>query len=101
MKELALKYNITENTVRKWQSRDTVEDLSHRPKKLRTVLSLEDEAMIVTFRKATQLPLDDCLDALINTLPHLTRSNLYRCLQRHGLSRIPKPDITSQEKKGF
>lgn len=101
VKELALKYNITENTVRKWQSRDTVEDLSHRPKKLRTVLSLEDEAMIVTFRKATQLPLDDCLDALINTLPHLTRSNLYRCLQRHGLSRIPKPDITSQEKKAF
>jgi hypothetical protein len=22
-------------------------------------------------------------------------------LQRHGLSRIPKPDITSQEKKAF
>ena len=34
VKELALKYNITENTVRKWQSRDTVEDLSHRPKNL-------------------------------------------------------------------
>jgi len=43
----------------------------------------------VAFRRHTLLPLDDCLYALQATLPHLTRSALHRCLQRHGMSRIP------------
>jgi hypothetical protein len=25
-------------------------------------------------------------------IPHLTRSSLHRCLQRHGISRLPKAD---------
>lgn len=46
--------------------------------------------MVVAFRRHTLLPLDDCLYALQPTLPHLTRSSLHRCLQRHGLSRLPE-----------
>jgi hypothetical protein len=48
-----------------------------------------NEAHIVTFRKHTLLPLDDCLYAFQATIPHLTRSSLHRCLQRHGISRLP------------
>lgn len=36
------------------------------------------------------MPLDDCLYALQATIPHLTRSSLHRCLQRHGISRLPE-----------
>jgi len=36
------------------------------------------------------LLLDDCLYALQATIPHLTRSSLHRCLQRHGISQLPK-----------
>jgi hypothetical protein len=43
----------------------------------------------VAFRRHTLLPLDDCLYALQATIPHLTRSSLHRCLQRHGISRLP------------
>lgn len=39
---------------------------------------------MVAFRRYTLLPLDDCLYALQPTIPHLTRSSLHRCLQRHG-----------------
>jgi hypothetical protein len=39
-----------------------------------TVLSIEEEAVIVAFRRHTLLPLDDCLYALQPTVPHLTRS---------------------------
>lgn len=39
-----------------------------------TVLSQEQEAVIVAFRKHTFLPLDDCLYALKATIPQLTRS---------------------------
>ncbi len=43
----------------------------------------------MAFRRHTLLPLDDCLYALQATIPHLTRSSLHRCLQRHGISRLP------------
>ena len=51
------------------------------------MLSLEDEAIAVAFRKHTLLPLDDCIYALQATIPHLTRSSLHRCYQRRGISR--------------
>ena len=54
-----------------------------------TVLSTEEEALIVAFRRHTLLPLDDCLYALQATIPHLTRSSLHRLFQRHGISRLP------------
>jgi hypothetical protein len=45
-----------------WKQRETVADLPTGPKKAKlTVLSVEDEAIIVAFRRHTLLPLDDCL----------------------------------------
>jgi hypothetical protein len=54
-----------------------------------TVLSTAEETLIVTIRRHTLLPLDDCLYALQATIPHLTRSSLHRLFQRHGISRLP------------
>lgn len=66
-----------------WWERASVADLPTGPKEPRsTVLSIE-EAVIVAFRRYTLLPLDDCLYAMQPTIPHLTRSSLHRCLQRH------------------
>ena len=62
-----------------------------------TVLTEAEEAMIVAFRRHTLLPLDDCLYALQPSVPHLTRSALHRCLQRHGISRLP--DIEGDKPK--
>ena len=62
-----------------------------RPKSPRsTVLTAQEEATAVAFRKQTLLPLDDCLYALQATIPHLARSSLHRCFQRHGISRLPE-----------
>ena len=72
------------------------------PKEPRSsVLSLEDEAVIVAFRRRTLLPLDDCLYALQPSLPHLTRSSLHRCLQRHGISRLPDVDGDKPKRSRF
>ena len=69
------------------RSAASVADLPTGPKEPRsTVLSIEEEAIIVAFRRHTLLPLDDCLYALQPTIPHLTRSSLHRCLQRHGIA---------------
>jgi hypothetical protein len=53
--------------------------------------------MVVVFRRHTLLPLDDRLYALQPSIPHLTRSALHRCLQRHGISRLP--DIEGDKPK--
>ena len=47
----------------------------------------------------TLLPLDDCLYAMQATIPHLTRSSLHRCLQRHGISRLPEVEGDKPAKK--
>jgi hypothetical protein len=51
-----------------------------------TVLSKDEESLIVAFRKYTLLPLDDCLYELQESIPHLTRPSLHRCPQRHNTS---------------
>ena len=55
-----------------------------------TILTTEEEAIVVAFRRHTLLPLDDRLYGLQSTIPHLTRSSLHRCTQRHGISRLPE-----------
>ncbi len=64
-------------------------------------MSTEDEAVVVAFRRHTLLPLDDCLNALQPTLPHLTRSSLHRCLQRHGSSRLPDTGADKPNRSKF
>ena len=66
-----------------------------------TVLTEAEEAMFVTFRRHTLLPLDDCLYALQPTIPHLTRSALHRCLQRHGISRLPDVEGDKPKRQKF
>ena len=66
-----------------------------------TVLSVEDEAIVIAFRRHTLLPLDDCLYALQATIPHLTRSSLHRCFQRHGISRLPDVEDGKVAKRKF
>ncbi|MCI1374915.1 MAG: IS481 family transposase [Acetobacter sp.] len=95
-------FGINPKTVAKWRKRQTVEDQKTGPKAPRsTVLSETDEAMIVAFRRHSLLPLDDCLYALQATIPHLTRSALHRCLQRHGISRLPDVEGDKPKRQHF
>jgi transposase InsO family protein len=99
---LAEQHGINRKTVAKWRKRATVEDAPMGPKQPHsTVLSPEEEATIVAFRRHTLLPLDDCLYALQPSIPHLTRSSLHRCLQRHGISRLPEMQGEARPKKRF
>src|SRR5664279_1317962 len=102
LRALAGRYGINQKTVAKWKHRTSVSDLPTGPKEPRsTVLSMEDEAIVVASRRHPLLPLDDCPYALQATLPHLTRSSLHRCLQRHGLSRLPETNDPQTKKQHF
>jgi hypothetical protein len=86
----------------KWRKRTFLHDAAMGPKTPRsTVLSAEEEALAVAFRKHTLLPLDDCLYALQASIPHLTRSSLHRLYQRHEISRLPAIEGESGRKKPF
>ena len=102
VRALARRYGVSPTTVQKWRKRTTTADARMGPKEPRsTVLTPEEEAIIVAFRRHTLLPLDDCLYGLQPTIPHLTRSSLHRCLERHGISRLPEIDGDKPKKQRF
>ena len=98
---LAKRYGLSRTTVAKWRARTTTGDAPMGPTVPRsTVLSAAEEAMIVEFRRRTLMPLDDVLGCLRDSIPKLTRSSLHRCLERHGISRLPEsPNLASKRGK--
>jgi len=102
LRAVAKRYGINLKTVREWRNRASVADLPTGPKEPRSaVLSVEEEAIVVAFRRHTLLPLDDCLYALQATIPHRTRSSLHRCLQRRGVSRLPEAEPAKKKFKAY
>jgi transposase InsO family protein len=102
LRVLAGRYDLNVKTVAKWRKRTQAENAPMGPKQPpSTVLTREEEALIVAFRRHTLLPLDDCLYSLQATLPRLTRSALHRCFQRHGISRLPPVTGEKPPKKKF
>jgi hypothetical protein len=88
--QLSQELRIDPKTVAKWRKRATVEDMKTGPTEPQsTVLTEAEEAMIVAFRRHTLLPLDDCLYAL------------HRCLQRHGISRLPDVEGDKPKRQKF
>ena len=48
-----------------------------------------------------RLGVDPCLYALQLSIPHLTRLALQRCLQRHGISRLPDVEGDKPRRQKF
>ena len=93
----AVRYHIRPKTVARWKGRQSVIGLPCCSKRLRaSVLSAEEEAIIVAFRRHSLLPIDDCLCALLPIIPHLTRLSLRLCLHRHAVSRLPEVLVQGQ-----
>ena len=102
--KLSGKYGVNPKTILKWKKRHFTHDAKMGPKKIKsTILSEAEEEAIVMFRKMTELPLDDVLYSLQESIPHLSRSSLHRCLKRHGCSVLPKKQNSSiaNSKKKF
>jgi transposase-like protein len=70
LRALAARYGINQKTVAKWKKRSSVADLPTGPKEPKsTVLTIEEEAIAVAFRRHTLLPLDDSHPVVTASLP--------------------------------
>lgn len=96
---LVKELGISETTVRKWRKRATVNDRSHRPHQLHQSTSLEEETIIKGLREDVGLSLDDIVEVMNRCVnDQLTRSSIYRCLRRLGLSRRSKESVPSVQR---
>jgi transposase len=85
-RELAKIHGVNPKTIAKWKKRDSVDDAPMGPTRGRQrKLTLEQEAEVVAYYKSKQPneSLDQCLSELLQRIPSLTRSTLYRCIQRN------------------
>src|SRR5687768_18276923 len=99
---LAARYGLNPKTVAKWRRRTGTADAPMGPRRPRSsVLTEAEEVIVVEFRRRTLLPLDDVLGCLREAIPTLSRSALHRCLQRHGVSRLPRGEEKSSKRKRF
>src|SRR4051794_17163664 len=91
--ELARRYGVSTETVRKWRERGAADclDRSARPHKLPWKASEEERAVVRELRRATGFPLDDLTFVVTHFLPHLDRDNVYPTLKAAALSRRPAP----------
>ncbi len=86
---LAHRLSLNPKTVQYWKQANRVTDKRSGPQHPRsTVLTPEEEQIMCEFRRLTRFALDDVFVSLRDTITSLTRSNLYRCLKRHGLNRL-------------
>jgi transposase InsO family protein len=91
--ELAAELGVSGKTVRRWRGRSSTHDGSHRPTRMSISLTAMEEELVCALRTQLDLPLDDIVEVMRRCLnPKLSRSAIHRCLQRHGISRRPKPD---------
>ena len=89
---LARELGVNAKTIDRWRGREDVADRSHRPHRILTTMTPVEERLTVELRSTLALPLDDIVEVMRRCLnPQLSRSQVHRCLQRHGVSRRPPP----------
>jgi transposase InsO family protein len=88
--ELAERFGVSRDTIRKWRKRETQQDFSHTAHRLQTTLIPAQEEVVVQLRLMLRLSLDDLLSTVREFLhADMSRSALDRLLRRRGVSRLP------------
>ena len=90
--QLARQLGVSETTIRRWRQRSEVEDRSHCRHHLGQSTNATEEALIGELRRDVGLSLDDITEVMQRCVnKKLSRSAIYRCLRRHGISKPSQP----------
>jgi len=101
-KEAALKFNVHENTIRKWKKRglESLEDRSHATTVKSYTLTEFEQNLIAEVKKITLLGIDDILEILKSFIKNINRDNIYKTLRQKGLNRndLFLPQVETEKK---
>ena len=106
-KKAAIKFNVHENTIRKWRKRglESLNDRSHATTVKSYTLTEFERNLIAEVKKITLFGIDDILQILKPFIPKLNRDNLYKTLKQKGLNRnelfLPQVELEEKVKKKF
>ena len=96
---LAKRLGLSWKTVKKWKTRDSVEDVSSRPHKTRVTLTPYQEDLILFERKKYKKTVEEIYCSMETEIPGIYPMKIYRCLGRHGLSVLPKELLDAERKR--
>lgn len=87
--DLALKFGVSETTVRRWKKRSFIFDKPHTSERRITALTRVQELMVILIRLCLRSGLDD-LRQIVRAfiLPNCSRSSLNRCLKKYDIPRL-------------
>ena len=89
-RELALRFNVSEQTVSKWKNRDSQQDASCRPLNIKYALTDIEKAIAISLRKSTWLALDEIWEVLLEDNPEISRSSVYRTFKSEQINKVPQ-----------
>jgi transposase InsO family protein len=92
-KDLAVRYNISENTVSKWRNRHFQTDVSSRPAHIAYALTDFEQYLACQIRRSTWLSLEEVFEMMLCDYKTISRSSIYRAFCRENINQVP------QEKK--
>jgi len=96
--ELADMFNTSVTTISKWKNRMELEDKSSCPHEIVYALNEVEQALSISIRRTTWLPLDEIWESLLNVNPNITRSSIYRTLCRNEINRVPQKEREKAKK---
>jgi transposase-like protein len=96
--DYSLRFGVSTQTVSKWKNRDFTNDLSSRPHNIEYALSELEQALVLSIRSSSWLPLDEIFEMLFEQNPDVSRSAVYRCLLRENLNKVPS-EVREKAKK--
>jgi len=95
---LALKYGVSEKTVKKWKGRETFKDKSSKPNNIHYSLSQIQMRIAVSLRVLTWWALDEITEAIAPENPEKIRSAIYRTFKRENVNKVPQKEKDKAKK---
>lgn len=92
VKELAIRFGTSTNTVSKWIKRTNLNDASCCPKNIEHALSDLETSLICSIRKASWFPLDEVTDIMQKSNPSISRISVYRTFVKHQINKVPEAE---------
>jgi hypothetical protein len=82
--DLASQFGVCTDTIAKWRNRNFTSDVSSTPINIVYALTPIENALAVSIRSASWLPLDEVFETLFAKNTTITRSSVYRCFVKNN-----------------